>query len=120
MILRERSDLHHLEAPGAKSRLVGPERDDPSDHADPRVSPSGKYQVEVKESVVGMRHTDCCAVQVFSYEVILSEVDSPANRTTLAEGKTASWSPRGWSPDSKYMLFNGRLDERFSGRLWWT
>lgn len=115
MIVAELYDLHHLEAPGSKPRPLGPERATASDYADARVSPSGKHQVEVNESVVGVRHTDCCAVQVFSYKVILSEVNSQENPTTLAEGDTARWDPKGWSPDGKYILFDGRLDDRFSG-----
>jgi len=107
MILKEDSDnkIYFLASPGEKT-VPFAEYEIPQYRfsAHPTRSHSGKFEVNVNKINERVRNTWCCAIQEFDYEVILSEVENPNNKTKLAD---ADWKFEDWSSDDKYILFSG-------------
>lgn len=105
MILKEGSyNKFYLASPGEKPAPFA-EYDIAlyADRPESMRSNSGKFEVNVNKINERVRNTWCCAIQEFDYEVVLSEVDSPNDKTKLAD---ANWKFEDWSPDDKFILFS--------------
>ncbi len=72
-------------------------------------SHSGKYEITVNRFNEHTKNTSCCSIQEFDYEVVLSTVGFPTNKTKLAD---ENWDFKEWSPDDKFILFS-RASELF-------
>ena len=105
MILKEGlHDKVYLASPGEKPAPFA-EYDIPlysDDGKSPR-SHTGKYEVNTNKFNERSVTRGCCAIQEFDYEVIISEVGFPNNKTKLAD---ENWKFEGWSPDDKFILFS--------------
>lgn len=70
-------------------------------------SHSGKYEVESVKKNERVESSGCCAIQVFDYDVILKDLENSANNVILLENARSGWSVKGWSPNDKFILFEG-------------
>lgn len=106
VIIKNLNSLYYLDKPAGKLVSFNEYKIDIySSHYHPENtrSHSGKFEIEVRETGRHVRYTECCAIQEIDKETVISEIDSPADQTKLAD---TGWDFKEWSPDDRFILFS--------------